>query len=447
MRRREDPNDLENLVVSFRIAEPDAIERASASPQVHLVIVEAGQEKATVEIDDASRSADIRVDVGPIARRDDSVIADRDLALRRTVSENEVRGRRWARTTGDEQDPRAPKKSSYVHCGRRATGRGESKSIMRTLASSTSGTFFLNGEPLPLGEDSLIGARLLRELDPRARIPAPGEPPYLFCGNGTCRDCNVWIDGLPDLPSCRLPLASGLSLACTGEGALPSRVVLPLGNPLRCDVLVVGAGEAGLAAAAASRRTARTVLHVDARRLDDEEVHSLCTAVTEAGSLVVLHQGQKRAVHAGSVVLATGWRDVFPTFPGSTRPGIMPMDLLERYVTHGYLAGGSFLLIGSRARVGSLRVNLLRLGAERVELAASTSGAEAFDVVAVEGRRQPSLELAKGLGCRTHYDRVLRFEQLDVTDDGRTSLANVFVAGSYVRTDGESVGRAAARAR
>lgn len=322
---------------------------------------------------------------------------------------------------------------------------------MRTLVPSSSGVFYLDGKPLPLGGEVLIGARLLREFDPRARIPGRNEPPYLFCGNGTCRDCNVSIDGLPDLPSCRLPLATGLSLSGSGEGALPSRIVAPAGESVQCDVLVVGAGEAGEAAAAAARRKLAAVLHVEARHVDREGVRSPCPVAVEGFNLVVFDKGQKRSVMARTIVLATGWRDALPTFPGSTRLGIIPMDLLERYVAHGFLPGETVLLVGRDLRSPKLRTDLVRLGAKRIELASSLLGPlgpsriDDFEIVAVGGRREPSLSLAKALGCRTYYDHDLRHERLDVTAEGRTSVAAVFGAGGAVGTAGDEVGRAAAR--
>ncbi len=316
------------------------------------------------------------------------------------------------------------------------------------MVPSSSDVFYLDGKPLPLGGDSLIGARLLREFDSRARIPGRNEPPYLFCANGTCRDCNVSIDGLPDLPSCRLPLAAGLSLSGAGEGALPSRIVAPAGEPVQCDVLVVGAGKAGEAAAAAARRKRAGVLHFEARRVDREGVRSPCPVAVEGFDLVVFDKGEKRSVTARTIVLATGWRDAFPTFPGSTRLGIIPMDLLERYVAHGFLPGETVLLVGRDLRSPKLRTDLVRLGARRIELASSPfepSSIDDFEIVAAGGRREPSLSLAKALGCRTYYDHDLRHERLEVTAEGRTSVAAVFGAGPAVGTDGDEVGRAAAR--
>jgi hypothetical protein len=316
---------------------------------------------------------------------------------------------------------------------------------MRSLAPSRSDLFFLNGEPLRLGGERLIGARVLRELDPDARIPGPMEPPYLFCGNGTCRDCNLSIDGLPELPSCRLPLTAGLSLCCAGEGALPSRIIPSRGEPLRCDVLVVGAGEAGDAVASAARAQAADVVHVEARIVDRDDVRSPCTAVAEEEDIVVFEGGHRRPVRASAVVVATGWHDVVSTFPGSTRPGVMPLDLLERYVTHGFRTRGSVLLVGCLQRTAKLRAELVRSGALRVETSSSTSGADDFEIVAVEGRRQPCLSLAKALGCRILYDRALGYDRLDVSAEGGTSLPTVFAAGSAFDTRGDVVGRAAAR--
>ena len=94
-----------------------------------------------------------------------------------------------------------------------------------------------------------------------------GSPRGVFCGMGVCHDCLVVVDGRAGQRACMTRAKDGLEvvrqplrpdLASSGLGPLadPDAEV-----PLRaCELLVVGAGPAGHAAAVAARRTAMSIL-------------------------------------------------------------------------------------------------------------------------------------------------------------------------------------------
>ena len=157
---------------------------------------------------------------------------------------------------------------------------------MMARVGSTS-SFYLDGARYPVAGQDFLGAELLERFALGAAIPGDGELPYLFCGNGSCRDCNVLVEGISDVASCRIPLTSGLSVR-VGEGAGDENALSrktpapPDGEPLVSDVLVVGAGRSGSAAARAHRGKGRTVELVDARA-----PHPRPAAVVD-GRLVVL---------------------------------------------------------------------------------------------------------------------------------------------------------------
>ena len=148
-------------------------------------------------------------------------------------------------------------------------------------------------------------------------------------------------------------------------------------------------------------------------------------------------------------MIATGARDVFPSFPGSWLPGVLSFDLMERYAALGLAPGRRLLLAGGGKRAARLADALRGLGAEHVSVAealVTVSGTlcveravaddEEYrvDGVAIAAKRVPSLEIAKALGCRTHYDRKLGDEVLELDDNGRTSERGIFAVGGAART-------------
>ncbi|HJS72752.1 MAG TPA: 2Fe-2S iron-sulfur cluster-binding protein [Vicinamibacteria bacterium] len=236
---------------------------------------------------------------------------------------------------------------------------------------------FFNGREIllePTGR--FAGGALLEASGKPGNLPRPGELPYLFCGNGACRDCNLHVDGVDDVASCQLPLSPRMSFR-SGEGAgeenALSRNLRGLdrgaGETLEIEVAVVGAGTAGASATLACRRSGLETDLFDSRA-DRGSPRPICV---RDGRLFVADEGFLREVRASVVILATGSR-----------------------------------------------------------------------------QGEPQLSLAKSLGCRTIYDRELRYERLVLDEDGRTSVEGVFAAGDGARlgteSDAESSGRRAGEA-
>lgn len=163
---------------------------------------------------------------------------------------------------------------------------------------------------------------------------------------------------------------------------------------MNCEVLITGAGPAGMAAAAAAARAgARVVLlddnptpggqiwrgHADAagtwsggayerlaERLRGVEV--LC------GALVVAQPGARtlriedaegtRDVRHEKLILATGARERFLPFPGWTLPGVMGAGGLQALVKSGLpIAGKRVVLAGSGPLLLAVGANLAKAGA------------------------------------------------------------------------------------
>lgn len=104
------------------------------------------------------------------------------------------------------------------------------------------------------------------------RETAGGEARGGYCGMGVCQECLVEIDGVPNQRACMVKLTrpvrvrrarDPLALDDAWTGRAPRRIDdVPLITP---DVLVIGAGPAGLAAAIAARANGAEVLVLDER--------------------------------------------------------------------------------------------------------------------------------------------------------------------------------------
>jgi sarcosine oxidase, subunit alpha len=216
----------------------------------------------------------------------------------------------------------------------------------------------------------------------------------LYCGTGECPNCLVTVDGIPGIRSCVTPAADGMRVH--REGGWPSverdvlavldrlHVLLPVGfsyktfihprwswavasrmirravglgrlpggpvvtrtnRHLHCDVLVVGAGVSGRAAASSAAARGEGVVLCDegdvAEPLEGVEVLARHAAIgVYEGPMVALASAEGLVqVHPRRVVTATGASEVHPIFPGNDLPGVMlgraAVGLAERGVAPG----------------------------------------------------------------------------------------------------------------
>ncbi|HEX6400545.1 MAG TPA: 2Fe-2S iron-sulfur cluster-binding protein [Actinomycetota bacterium] len=216
----------------------------------------------------------------------------------------------------------------------------------------------------------------------------------LYCGTGECPNCLVTVDGIPGVRSCVTPAADGMRVRrergwpsverdalaildrlhvllpvgfyyktfirprwswavasrmirrAVGMGRLPGGPVVTRTNRhLHCDVLVVGAGESGRAAASSAAVRGERVLLCDEGDVTEHpegvEVLARHAAIgVYEGPMVALASAQGVVqVHPRRVVTATGGSEVHPVFPGNDLPGVMlgraAVGLAERGVAPG----------------------------------------------------------------------------------------------------------------
>ena len=136
-------------------------------------------------------------------------------------------------------------------------------------ASTGSVTLWVDDQPIAALPEETIAAALARQNIVALRQTGDGEKRGLWCGMGSCYECVVHIEGCGSQRSCMTPVTAGMRVYTSpvAAGKLPSPPPLHSLPPLekKCDVLVVGAGAAGLSAALSAALCGASVLVLDER--------------------------------------------------------------------------------------------------------------------------------------------------------------------------------------
>ncbi len=226
----------------------------------------------------------------------------------------------------------------------------------------------------------------------------------------------------------------------------------------RADVLVIGGGEAGVAAArAAAENSVGSVVLVDERaapHIDGVETLAPARAIGfYEGGLVPVDAGNVLyRFRAGKVVVATGTVEQPLLFPGNDLVGVLLPQAVRRLVDDWALKPGDRGVIVSADGAGlDVVEQLRRAGVEIVEVvdlreslpstlaangrrgrleSVTIEGRElACDLLVMSGGRQPAYSLLAQAGARVEYDaRRGIFVPVDLP-------ANVEAAGSVTETE------------
>ena len=206
------------------------------------------------------------------------------------------------------------------------------------------------------------------------RTSVTGEARAPLCGMGICHECRITLDG------------DDHQLACMAlDEPRPDLPATAARREERCDVLVVGGGPAGLAAARTAEAAGADVLLLDehpalggpiyralespwrapARVLASTRVVAALAdgvlAEDRAGSVIVRHR---------AVILATGARELFLPFPGWTLPGVFGAGGLQLLAKGGWPVAGKRVVIGGTGPLlRAAAVGLRKLGARVVGIA------------------------------------------------------------------------------
>ena len=271
--------------------------------------------------------------------------------------------------------------------------------------------FWYDGQPVEGLEGETLAAALaavgIREL----RHARSGERRGLYCGMGACFDCLVTVDGRASQRACLTKVAEGQQVRSATPAGTPEDPLQPLGpeaaaEPARrkVDLLVIGAGPAGLSAALAARRAGAGVLVLDERlqtggqfykplapshraatpadrqfadglvlegearaagvAIDQDAQVWAAFSPNEIGALV---GGQAQVIGCRQLVIAPGAYERPVPFPGWTLPGVMTTGAGQTLARAYRVApGGRVLIAGNGPLNLQLAAELLAGGAEVV---------------------------------------------------------------------------------
>jgi glycine/D-amino acid oxidase-like deaminating enzyme len=135
-------------------------------------------------------------------------------------------------------------------------------------------TLRFNGQDVPALEGETVAACLSAAGIAAFRDTQSGAPRGLHCGMGACYDCVVTIDGRHGQRACQAKAAEGMEVSSAPPPQLHDLAATPHDTVHRsCDVLVVGAGPAGLAAAIAAAESGAQVIVLEERDAPGGQYH------------------------------------------------------------------------------------------------------------------------------------------------------------------------------
>jgi NADPH-dependent 2,4-dienoyl-CoA reductase/sulfur reductase-like enzyme len=264
----------------------------------------------------------------------------------------------------------------------------------------------VDGRRVEAGAGVTVAAALANAGIERLRVSATGQARGPFCVMGTCFECRVAIDGQPHRRACLETVRDGMTVD-TGAPAVSRQLSAVSGEreALACDVAVVGAGPAGIAAACRAAEAGASTLVLDEGDAAGgqiyrhrppnapEAVRPWLTRLDRSGArrvggasvfdawregedvrLLAETNGGALAVSARRLVLATGARELFLPFPGWTLPGVLGAGGAQALWKSGAdLRGRTAVVAGSGPLLLPVAASLTRAGARVVLVAEQAS--------------------------------------------------------------------------
>jgi glycine cleavage system T protein len=199
--------------------------------------------------------------------------------------------------------------------------------------SAEAGRFLLDGRRLPYEPGDTVALAILRA----------GEHPKFggtLCLAGDCGNCVVEVDGIAYLRSCQTAASPEIEVRRHPEGGAPAWHDTPEAREVEVereevDLVVIGAGRSGTAAAAEAKRDGKQVTVLDAGQ--GTEV----VAIYPGPTLVARTAEGMLHLRANEVVVATGAAEIQPVCPGSGLAGILTARAAQRLAAAGIDLGAA----------------------------------------------------------------------------------------------------------
>jgi NADPH-dependent 2,4-dienoyl-CoA reductase/sulfur reductase-like enzyme len=323
------------------------------------------------------------------------------------------------------------------------------------------------GETLEAHPGESLAATLTAHGIRSFRTTERGSERGLFCGMGVCQDCLLEVDGRPNQRACTLKVDRPMKVRREASGRTPPAVsVVPSRPPItieeipikRPEVLVIGAGPGGLAAAHAARLAGAEVLVLDEGSAPGGQYFKQCSATDvvppdaqhrEGGQLIddvltsgvtvlsnalvwgafpplefaVTMSGSTFCVQPHQAIVATGAYDRGWPVPGWTLPGVMTAGAAQTmWRTARRLPGKRVLIAGNGPLNLQLASELVAGGADVVAVveAAPTVGLRRVKEIAAMLATAPGL-VADGI---RHLSRCRRAGVRMISESVLTSVAH-----------------------
>ncbi len=297
---------------------------------------------------------------------------------------------------------------------------------IRPSAEAVGITF--DGRPISALYGETVAAALSAAGELTLRYTQSGAPRGLHCGMGACFDCLVTIDGSANQRACLAKVAPGMVVERAAP-VQPARLAPPphaAAEEVACDLLVVGAGPAGLSAAIAAAEAGCQVVALDERDAPGGQYLKPLAASHEhaapdrqfrqgaelraraiaagvdfrfgatvwggfaADEIAALVEGRNVVFRPKRLVIAAGSHERPVPIPGWTLPGVMTTGCLQTLARANRVSPGNRVVIAGNGPLN------LQLACELVEGGVQVAAVlEAAPFPGFRGARQ-ALRLAAG---------------------------------------------------
>ena len=264
----------------------------------------------------------------------------------------------------------------------------------------------VNGKALDVPQGSTAAAAVALAQCHSFRQSVTNEPRMPLCGMGICFECRVNIDGEPHLRSCMISCRDGMGIVAgevESDANVPSSTTSPKLTRHSCDVLIVGAGPAGLAAAWAASQSGSRVLVIDdnlarggqiwrgeeksrsSREAQHwfERIASARIEIIHGARLFDVSETNLARAEASDrilevefrkLILATGARERFLPFPGWQLPNVVGAGGLQALVKSGLpIEGRRVVIAGSGPLLLAVADHLRKHGARVLRIVEQAS--------------------------------------------------------------------------